>query len=174
MLEITKQPSGDPRENRWQDRPEHWDLWFFSNIKSDSFNIQRLQGWCYHSVEIIVKILRVLILVWPNFIHTYVDRCKHIFYMCYVFSCVQVDAVFVGTNCFLAIICEQQLSLSSSVTVIKMFKTARKGAEICHLESEYTLISLPICTADFLKNGFYPMLDSPPWTTLEPDFQPSF
>lgn len=82
MLEITKQPSGDPRENRWQDRPEHWDLWFFSNIKSDSFNIQRLQGWCYRSVEIIVKILRVLILVWPNFIHTYVDRCKHVFYMC--------------------------------------------------------------------------------------------
>lgn len=55
---------------------------FFPNIKAGSFNIQRLQGWCYHSVEIIVKILRVLILVWQNFIHICVDRCRHLFNMC--------------------------------------------------------------------------------------------
>lgn len=74
------------------------------------------------------------------------------YFICaYVSSCVQVDVVFVGTSCFLAIICEQQLSLSNSVTVIKMFKTARKGAELCHLESEYTLISLPFAMQTFLK-----------------------
>lgn len=85
-----------------------------------------------------------------SFIYMWTDANTHSI-CAYVSSCIQVDVVFEGTSCFLAIICEQQLSLSSSVTVIKMFKTAQQRAEICHLESEYTLISLPFALQTSLR-----------------------